>query len=162
MSTEREWIDYYRDNGVVLAECKESSRTSWLLVCDEHAKHYRFRFSVHDGLFHVGISAEWSDDKPGELADYTPRDEYGSASVAGDEISISDDGLLLVMGRQRAASHVDIRIGFTAKLPIEYVTPIRRAVLILREMKERATSNSYDHDAPLYMHAASSLDVIQA
>jgi hypothetical protein len=142
MSTERKWIDYYKDNGVVLRECKDPSGSSCLLVCDEHVKHYRFRFSVHDGLFHVGISAEWSDDKPGELADYTPRDEHGIGSVAGDEISISDDGLLMVMGRQHAASHVDIRKGLTARLPIKYVTPIRRAVQMLREMEERGPANT--------------------
>ncbi|EHU2889472.1 hypothetical protein AYI21_RS20600, partial [Acinetobacter baumannii] len=80
--------------------------------------------------FTVGIDAEWTDEQPGELANYTPSYESGSSDCQPGEVTISDDGLLSVMPRQRSASHVVIRTGWTAQLPPEAVEPIRRAIAL--------------------------------
>lgn len=77
-----------------------------------------------------GIDAEWTDEQPGELANYTPSYESGSSDCQPGEVTISDDGLLSVMPRQRSASHVVIRTGWTAQLPPEAVEPIRRAIAL--------------------------------
>lgn len=119
----------YDANGVAMWRTTERG-CSWLTVMDD-APRYRVTLSRHDDVFHVGISAQQSDAKPGELANYTPCDEYSSNYVNADDISIGDAGLLSVMGKKRAATGVEIRVGFTVQLPVEFVTPVRQAIAML-------------------------------
>jgi len=76
------------------------------------------------------FNADQIDEQPGGLANYTPSYESGSSDCQPGEVTISDDGLLSVMPRQRSASHVVIRTGWTAQLPPEAVGPIRRAIAL--------------------------------
>jgi hypothetical protein len=95
--------------------------------------HYRVRFFLdrEQATMGVGIDAEWSQEKPGELANYTPFYECNGVDGCGPgEVTISDDGLLSVMPRKKAPEHVDIRVGWTARLPIEMVEPVRRAIAL--------------------------------
>lgn len=124
------WTELYRENGVVLGEYWDV-RGSSFVVADELFAYYRLTFSGSDGAFHVGINAAWSDQKPGELASFTPAFGHSPGVVAGDEIAIADNGLLTVLCRQRGASGVDIRVGFTAQLPIAFVPPVRQAIALL-------------------------------
>ncbi len=57
-----------------------------------HGKHYRLRFFPHRDAarFTVGIDAEWSDEKPGGLANYTPSYEGGNDACQPGEVAISD------------------------------------------------------------------------
>ena len=104
----------------------------WLEFMVTDDVHYRIRFHPdrEGGCYTAGIDAEYSDERPGGLADYT-RSHDGSASFAPGEVSISDDGLLAAMARQNSAAHVDIRSGWTARLPIEFVEPVREAIALV-------------------------------
>ena len=126
---EPKWIEHYRAGAVEMGEVDEG-RGPWLVVMDPG--HYRLRFFPNQErkTLSVGIDAEWSDDKPGSLANYTPIYESGDDDCQPGDVTISDDGLLSVLPVQRAASHVVIRIGWTAQLPPELVEPIRRAIAL--------------------------------
>ena len=54
--------------------------------------HYRLRFFPHRDAARVtvGIDAEWSDEKPGGLAHYTPSYEGGNDACQPGEVAISD------------------------------------------------------------------------
>jgi hypothetical protein len=133
------WIEHYRAGGVIFGEFRHGApnagNEAYFVVADENFHHYRLTFSCDgDGDCRVGINAEWSDDRRGELADFTPSYEYGNDLVKLEDVTISDDGLLSVMGRSRfSASHVDVRRGFTAKLPTSFVTPIRQVLAMLQK-----------------------------
>jgi hypothetical protein len=127
----REYEELHVADGVTLARIKDFGGY-WLVVIDAALTH-RVRLSRHDDAFSVGIDAQWSDAKPGELADYTPHDEYSSNYVNADDIHISDAGLLSVMAKRPSAVGVDIRSGFTAQLPVAFVKPIRMAMAMLIE-----------------------------
>lgn len=55
------------------------------------------------------------------------------ALALDDDVAITDSGLLTVMARRRGASTVDIRAGFVAQFPSEFVGMVRRALDLLRE-----------------------------
>ena len=127
--SESKWIEHYRAGAWTVGEVIEAG-AAWIVAMDPD--HYRLRFFPHRDAarFTVGIDAEWTDEQPGELANYTPSYESGSSDCQPGEVTISDDGLLSVMPRQRSASHVVIRTGWTAQLPPEAVEPIRRAIAL--------------------------------
>lgn len=112
---------------VRLSEIGDSRGPAFVVTDDDH---YRIRFQpdVEGGCMWVAIDAEWSDDHPGQLAAYT-RDSEGAYELCrpGD-VTIGDSGLLSVLAPQKGAGHVDIRIGWTAQLPVVFVAPIRRAI----------------------------------
>lgn len=119
-------LEHYQSGTISLFEFDEG-RGPWFVVSD--SGHFRVRFypdPVHN-TFTVGIDAEWSDDHPGVLANYTPCDEYGGDECRVGDVTISDDGMLLVMAKQTAA-RILIRRGWTAQLPRDAVEPIRRAI----------------------------------
>lgn len=127
---ESTWIEHYRAGAWSVGEVIEA-RGSWFVAMDPD--HYRLRFFPHtDGAtFGVGIDAEWTDDQPGHMANYTPSYESSGSDCQRGDVTISDDGLLSVLPRQRSASHVVIRVGWTAQLPAEAVEPIRRAIALI-------------------------------
>jgi len=131
------YIEHYRAGAVTLGEMVEP-RGRWFVVLDPD--HYRVRFfpDPESKTFSVGIDAEWSDDKPGALANYTPSYETGDDLCQPGDATISDDGLLSVSVRQRGASHVVIRMGWTAQLPAEAVAPIRRAIALAEAVLQGA------------------------
>jgi len=124
------WIDHYRVGAVSLFEMNEG-HGPWFVVIDPN--HYRVRFfpDRESNTVSVGFDAEWSDTRPGEMANYTPSYETAGADCQLNDVTISDDGLLSVLPRKRSASHVVIRWGWTAQLPIEAVEPIRRAIALV-------------------------------
>jgi hypothetical protein len=99
-------------------------------------EHFRVRFftAPECRAFTVCIDAEWSDERPGEMASYTPTYEFGVNDCRAGEVTISDDGLLSVMPRQQSAFCVVIRWGWTAQLPRVAVAPIRRAIAMVEAM----------------------------
>ncbi len=123
---------FSEENGIVFGKYHDE-RGSYLVVADQDFAHYRITLSVSQaGECHVGVDAEWSDAKPGELANFT-YSESGSNWCALDEVEIADDGRLTVMGRKKAASHVQFRTGFIVQLSPAFVEPLRKAVAMLRE-----------------------------
>ena len=112
--SESKWIEHYRAGAWTVGEVIEAG-AAWIVAMDPD--HYRLRFFPHRDAetFTVGIDAEWTDEQPGELANYTPSYESGSSDCQPGEVTISDDGLLSVMPRQRSAFHVVIRTGWTAQ-----------------------------------------------
>lgn len=123
------WIEHYRVGGVSLGESRHrlvrEDETLFVVLGPAH----RIRLSAYreSGRLSVGIDAEWSDDQPGQLADYTPQD---SCDCVPGEVTVSEDGLLTVMPRQSSAAHVVIRIGWTAQLPAEMFEATRRAIAL--------------------------------
>lgn len=135
---EQEYQQIAEENGVCLARfsSKGGHWSAYYVVCDTACKHYRLTFGARpgSGFFSVGIGAEWSDDRPGELANFTPSDEHASGELAlDDDVAITDSGLLTVMARRRGASTVDIRAGFVARLPREFVGMVRQALDLVRD-----------------------------
>ncbi len=131
-----EWIEYFRDNGVLLGVYRERD-AAWLVVADELFEHYRLRLGQRDedGEVWVGIDARHSDDRE-VLANYTPSYEGSGPPLMPADVTIADDGFLSVMGRVRhCASGVDIRKGFTVKLPVAFVVPVRKALAMLQTPK---------------------------
>lgn len=125
-----QWIEHYSEDGVTVGESREEGRGRWFVVMDLYRYRVRLFPDPERGTFTVGLDAEWSADKPGVLANYTPSYEYGGHDdCQPGEVTISDDGLLSVMPRQSAARMV-IRMGWTAELPREAVGPIRRAIAL--------------------------------
>lgn len=104
----------------------------WLEFMVTDDVHYRIRFHPdHEGgCYTAGIDAEYSDDQPAGLADFTSSHE-GNGYFAPGEVTISGDGTLAAMARQKSAGHVDIRAGWTARLPIEFVEPVREAIALV-------------------------------
>lgn len=137
------WTTLYEANGVVMGEHRdEHGRGSWLVVADEHFDRYRLRFFPgDDGEVGIGMDA-WL---PGasRMVNYTPSYEYGSPVVTREDVTITDDGLLSVMGRTRGAveNGVDMRIGFTVRLPVAFVLPVRKALELLQTMKAEVAAD---------------------
>ncbi len=74
--SESKWIEHYRAGAWTVGEVIEAG-AAWIVAMDPD--HYRLRFFPHRDAarFTVGIDAEWSDEKPGGLANYTPSYEGG-------------------------------------------------------------------------------------
>jgi hypothetical protein len=76
------------------------------------------------GHLWIGVDARVWDNRP-TMADYSHDDHN---TYAPDEITVTDDGCLTAMHRQRTAQAVDFRTGFTLRLPLAFVAPIRIAL----------------------------------
>jgi len=134
------WTQFHEADGVILGEIAEEHFAPYLVVADTDFRRYRITLSIDkEGFCHVGIDAEWSTERPGELANFTPSYEHDSSYCKADEIKVNDEGMLTVLARKQSAATVDIRIGWTAKLPRSFVGPLRKALEIL---KERAGATS--------------------
>lgn len=124
-------IHHYAEGDLVMFEMEDERGTRFVVLDNQH---YQVRIlpDLNTGFLFVSIDAEWSDDKPGELANYTPETERSNdlCEPGKGEVTISDDGLLAVMVPQDAASHVDIRVGWTAQLPVSFVEPVRQAIAL--------------------------------
>ena len=87
--SESKWIEHYRAGAWTVGEVIEAG-AAWIVAMDPD--HYRLRFFPHRDAarFTVGIDAEWSDEKPGGLANYTPSYEGGNDACQPGEVAISD------------------------------------------------------------------------
>lgn len=125
------WKERYTSATSSLHEVRDASGPRFV-VSDTGAPnpHYRIAISANAefGNLCVSIAAEHSDDRPGALANYTPEYEHAGVECAPGEVTIDDQGLLSVLARQPSASHVHIRVGWTALLPEDFVQPIRLAI----------------------------------
>lgn len=134
------WIDHYREGTVFMAEANDgnASYPSYFVVMNPGRYRVRLFPDPKTETFSVGFDAEWSDETPGDLANYTPSYETGGGDgCRAGEVTISDDGLLSVLPRvrgYRTPAHVMFRVGWTAQLPIEAVEPIRRAIALVEAM----------------------------
>lgn len=128
--SESKWIEHYSAGAVTLGEVDEG-HGPWFVVMDPERFRLRFFVRPERDTFAVGIDAEWSDEAPGQLANYTPSYEHGSDDCQPGDVTISDEGLLSVMPRQRTASHVVIRQGWTFQLPADAVEATRRAIALV-------------------------------
>jgi hypothetical protein len=138
-TSKREWTQLHEESGVVLGEFTPESGNSWLVVADEDFEHYRLTFSsTDDGNVHVGVDAEWSE-RPGELANFTS--EVYTDCGPNDTLSITENGLLTVLSRKRAATTVDFRTGFTLELPAVFVPVVRKAIRLARARALLATGS---------------------
>lgn len=81
------------------------------------------------GTLTIGIDAEFSNEAPGQFANFTPAYEYASDECTPDDVSITDDGFLSVMVKA-GSPRITIRYGWTAQLPRDAVEPIRRAIAL--------------------------------
>lgn len=127
-----------QENGVQLYDQGLDDSARYLVVADEHHEHYRVTFySSTEGTVSVGVSAEWSDLHPGQLANFT-HDILANCGP-DDTLSITDEGLLTISARHRAASTVDFRSGFTLQLPVNFVPLIRKAIRLARARALLAT-----------------------
>jgi hypothetical protein len=133
----KESIEHYRVSGITLHEFNDG-KGSWFVVMEPD--HYRLRFTPHreSKTLSVGIDVEWSDAKPGQLANYTPTYENRPDDCQPGEVTISDEGLLSVMPQQRTA-RITIRMGWSAQLPRESVEPIRLAIALAEAIALNAT-----------------------
>lgn len=121
------YTELCRENDVILYEFQREHGGRWLGVADEGFSHYRVTFNWYeDGTVSVGVDAEWSDDEPGSLANFTH--EVVAYCGPNDSLAIDGDGLLTVLARRSAASTVDFRSGFTLQLPIAFVPVVRRGI----------------------------------
>lgn len=87
--SESKWIEHYRAGAWTVGEVIEAG-AAWIVAMEPD--HYRLRFFPHRDAarFTVGIDAEWSDEKPGGLANYTPSYEGGNDACQPGEVAISD------------------------------------------------------------------------
>lgn len=116
--------------GVVLEQVAQVGHEdqSWLEVHDEHSTEYRLVFTINDDQsINVAVNAQWTDDQPGDLANFTSEDGVPDCRIE-DTVSISDDGLLTVMARKRGASSLVMHSGFMLQLPLHYVPPVHCAI----------------------------------
>lgn len=139
------WTELYKAGDLSLSEANERGLRRFVVM---DLYRYRVRFFPHpeQGTLGVGIDAEWSEDKPGQLASYTPSYESSGDECQPGDVTISHDGLLSVMAKQRTA-RMTIRKGWTAQLPREAVEPIRRAIAlaeaVLQEARPSRTADGF-------------------
>lgn len=79
---------------------------------------------LDDGGLWIGVDAKLWDDRD-TLANFT-HDDHNTYTV--DEITVADDGCLTALHRQRTAQVVDFRTGFTMRVPLAFVEPLRAAL----------------------------------
>lgn len=101
--------------------------TLWGVLNDD----LRVRLGVCEqgGGLWIGVDARLWDDRP-DQASYT-QDDYNR--YAPDEITVGDDGLLTALHRHATAQPVEFRSGFTVRLPVAFVEPLRAALAALTE-----------------------------
>jgi hypothetical protein len=85
------------------------------------------------GRMWIGVDARLWDDRP-DQANYSHDDLN---TYAPDEITIDGEGLLTALHRHETARVVDYRQGFTLRLPLAFVEPLRGA---LTELTKALTS----------------------
>lgn len=125
--------EIFRVGSIALFELKDDSypRPPWLIVMDDRPS-FRVRFYTEGpAALSVGFDSALneSDSCIHGIADYTSNDDGSGPRVcAVGEVQISDTGLLSALARQRALH--DIRIGWTAQLPVQAVEVVRRAIAI--------------------------------
>ncbi len=87
------------------AALSDRLQAAWIVAMDPD--HYRLRFFPHRDAarFTVGIDAEWSDEKPGGLANYTPSYEGGNDACQPGEVAISEVCLSDVEDELLLSSH---------------------------------------------------------
>lgn len=134
------WTNLYEKDGVTvgrLAPEHHGEDSAYYVVADEHFEQFRVTFyPSEDGLVSPGLDAQWSKDRPGELANYTSEIQ---AYCASDELSIDEAGLLTALARGLQRQVVDFRQGFTVRLPATFVPAIRLAIAAaFAEAKEKA------------------------
>lgn len=126
---------FYEANGVQAWELSFNDESpSFLGVSDTRIEMYRIRLFPHaDGTVGIDVCAKPYDGsgRLGGLTNDIPRMSYIDNN---DELDISDDGLLRVMVRAPAAAYVDFRVGFSLRLPVEYVEPIRMVIESAKKM----------------------------
>lgn len=95
-----------------------------LRVCIQLERDVHDSSSSLTGRLHVSVDARVWDDRPdmGSCTHECP------GSYAPSEIRVTDDGLLTALRRLSTCSDVDFRSGFTLKMPIAFVAPIRAAL----------------------------------
>lgn len=77
----------------------------------------------------IGIDARLWDHRP-DLASYT-HDDYNRYQP--EEIQITDDGLLTALHWHTTAQPVEFRSGFTVRMPLAFVVPLRAALVAVTE-----------------------------
>lgn len=133
---DEKWIEHYQSETVSLHELKDGDRATFYIGDRDGQggvfQHYRIVINTdrERKTPSLSIGAEYSDEDPGTLASYTPMYENSGDGCEPGEVVISDDGLLSVLARQPSASSVQIRIGWTALLPKDYIEPIRLAITL--------------------------------
>lgn len=123
-------------------------------VSDTQFMHYRITFFVSGGDIYPGVDAEWSDDRPGQLANFTH--EIYPRCNATDTLWIDDAGLLTALARVSAAKAVDFRQGFLLQLPVAYVQPVRLAIAKARQLAKvlaAADAKGMTADVPTILSA---------
>jgi len=119
-------------SNVIFGRYTEEPFGSYYVVTD----HQRFRLTIgadtENETFHIGVDAEWADDRPGEMASFTSGKEVYFAP--DDAVSIDDNGILTAMARNRGMWKREsfIQFGFVAELPREFVAPVREALSRVR------------------------------
>ena len=129
----------YDLSGVTVWEFQREPVECYFGVSDTHYQHYKITFRSDDaGAVSLSVSAEWSDDRPGQLAGFTH--DVCPGCFPTDTLSISDGGLLSALARVEGAKTVDFRHGMLLQLPLEYVQPVRLAIAKAREIAARTTA----------------------
>jgi hypothetical protein len=147
---DEKWFEHEGSETVALYEVRGGSGPAFVVMDrTENAmpcQHYKIVISVsiERETLSASIAAEHSDDRPGTLAQYAPTYEYSGSDCAPGEVSITDDGLMSALARSQSASHVQIRIGWTALLPTEYIEPVRLAI----SLAEAVLSSSQEVSKP--------------
>lgn len=139
------WTTLYEANGVTCGRISERDLPVCFVVMDDDGRHVgqHYRLTFHgseDGYVSVSVQAEWSDDRPGQLANFTH--DAPSYIAETDELVISDEGVLTAMVKQRGACHVNIRLGFVVHLTVEYVEPVRLAIRMVRELAKSGSASA--------------------
>lgn len=123
------WIEHYRANNIALHETDYGYGPVFILGDDSLLiKISLSRHKNEEQRLNVTIALEWSDQRPGELADYTLQPEHKCLDCAPGELTISEGGLLQLMSRQATAADIVYHWGWTLQLPNEYVEPARMAI----------------------------------
>lgn len=102
-------------------------------ITDDDVKQFRITlWPTKTGEVGVRVDLEWSDEKPGELANFTAEQSIDCA--ASDVLEINDAGIFTAMARSRAASKWRLNMGLTLQLPLSTVSVVRRGIEIARSL----------------------------
>ncbi len=101
--------------------------TLWGVLNDD--LRVRLGLCEQGGGLWIGVDARLWDDRP-DQACYT-HDDYNRYQA--DEITVTDDGLLTALHRHATARPVEFRSGFTVRMPLAFVEPLRAALAALTE-----------------------------
>lgn len=101
--------------------------TLWGVLDDD----LRVRLGLCDqaGGIWIGVDARLWDDRP-DQASYT-HDDFNRYQP--DEITVTDDGLLTALHQHSTCRAVEFRSGFTVRVPLAFVAPLRVALAALTQ-----------------------------